>query len=300
MIAHNGPPAGIQYRVIGTDGVERDMAGLPDWIAAIRSDAVEGGCLFLDGETARWRPVSHLDVFNKAIQAVDIEARGGKFRHEAVDLESCPSALQDPVSDSESFTKQARNSMLLWGVSAAVVLVALAAWSAGPGLQATVEAFIRQIPKPALIAGAAVLFVLLAEEFYWFAVILVGVRSTGATRRFALQVLSLLTTGLLLYVAFAFLSAEGFQRSFLRFFASNVAIVGVVYAVSLFLWSIPLFRGTDATPARKALASTVASAMVAGTLYMAVVPSVRNEAAPTPTRTAPRPSGATMPSPLPG
>jgi len=300
MIARVGPPAGPSYRVIDADGVERDMAGLPDWIAAIRSGVVEPRCLFLDCETRRWRPVSNLDIFDEAMQAAAIEASGGEFQYEAVDLESRPSALQDPVSDSESFTKQARNSALLWGVSAAVVLVALAAWSAGPGLQATVEAFIRQIPRPALIAGAAVLFVVLAEEFHWFAVRLVGVRSTGPTRRFALQVLSLVTTGLLLYVAFAFFSTEGFQPGLQSFFARNVAVVSVVYAVSLFLWSIPLFRGTDATPARKALASTVASAMVAGTLYMAVVPSVRNEAAPTPTRTAPRPSGATMPSPLPG
>jgi hypothetical protein len=142
----------------------------------------------------------------------------------------------------------------------------------------------------------AVLFVVLAEEFYWFAVRMVGVRSTGPIRRFALQVLSLLTTGLLLYVAFEFFSTAGFQPS-LRFFERNVAVVGVAYAVSLFLWSIPLLRGTDATPARKALASTVASAMVAGTLYMAVAPSVRHEVTPTPPRMTPRPSGATMPSP---
>jgi hypothetical protein len=295
-IARTGQPAGILYRVIGSDGAERDMTGLPDWIGAIRSGAVEARCLFLDRETGRWRPVSHLDIFDEAMQAVAIEASGGEFRFEAVDLESRPSALQDSGSDSETFSKQARDSALLWAASAAVVLVALAAWAAGSGLLATVEMFVRQIPEPALIGGAAVLFVVLAEEFYWFAMSMVGVRSTGTTRRFALQVLSLLTTGLLLYVALAFFSTEGFQPS-LRFFARNVVVVGIVYAVSLFLWSIPLLRGMDATPARKALASTVASAMVAGTLYMAVAPSVRNEVTPTPTRMTPRPSGATMPLP---
>jgi hypothetical protein len=282
--------------VIGADGVERDITGLPAWIAAVQSGAVERGCLFLDRETGRWRPVSHLDIFDEAMQAVAIEASSGEFRHEAVDLESRPSARQDSGSDSESFTKQARNSALLWAASAAVVLVALAAWAAGSGLLAAVEMFVRQIPEPALIGGAAVLFVVLAEEFYWFAVSMVGVKSTGTTRRFALQVLSLLTTGLLLYVAFAFFSTEGFQPS-LRFFARNVVVVGIVYAVSLFLWSIPLLRGMDATPARKALASTVASAMVAGTLYMAVAPSVRHEVTPTPAGMTPRASGATMPSP---
>jgi hypothetical protein len=296
VIARAGSPAGISYRVIGADGVERDIAGLPDWIAAIRSGAVEPGCLFLDREKRRWRSVSDLDVFDEAVQAVTREASGGEFRYEAVDVESGPSVIQDSGSDSKSFAKRARNSALLWAALAAVVLVALAAWAAGSGLLATVEMFIRRIPEPALIGGAAVLFVVLAEEFYWFAVSMVGVRNTGPTRRFALQVLSLLTTGLLLYVAFAFFSTEGFQPS-LRFFARNVAVVGVAYAVSLFLWSIPLLRGTDATPARKALASTVASAMVAGTLYMAVAPSVRHEVTPTPARMTPRASGATTPSP---
>ena len=297
MIARAGQPAGTTYRVIGADGVERDMAGLPDWIAAIRSGAVEAGCLFLDREARRWRSVSDLDIFDEAMQAVAREASGGEFRYGTVDLESRPSALQDSGSDSESFAKQARNSAWLWAASAAVVLVALAAWAAGSGLRGSVEMVIRQIPEPALIGGVAVLFVVLAEEFYWFAASMVGVRSTGPTRRFALQVLSLLTTGLLLYVAFAFFSTEGFQPGLQSFFARNVAVVGVAYAVSLFLWSIPLLRGTDATPARKALASTVASAMVAGTLYMAVAPSVRHEVTPTPPRMTPRPSGATMPSP---
>jgi len=282
--------------VIGADGVERDMAGLPDWIAAIRSGAVEPASLFLDREMRRWRPVSNLDIFEEALRAVAIQASGGELRYETVDLESRPSAPQDSGSDSESVTKQARNSARLWAASAAVVLVALAAWAAGSGLLGSVEMVIRQIPELALIGGVAVLFLVVAEEFYWFAASMVGVRSTGPIRRFALQVLSLLTTGLLLYVAFEFFSTAGFQPS-LRFFERNVAVVGVAYAVSLFLWSIPLLRGTDATPARKALASTVASAMVAGTLYMAVAPSVRHEVTPPPPRMTPRPSGATMPSP---
>ena len=295
MIAHNGPSTGIQYRVIGTDGVERDMAGLPDWIAAMRSGAVEAGCLFLDREMQRWRPVSHLDIFDEATQAVAIEASRGEFRHEAVDLETRRSGLQESGSDSENVTKQPPNSAWLWAASAAVVLMAIAAWAVGSGSPATVEMLVRQIPEPVLIGGAAVLFLVLAEEFYWLAVSMVGIRSTCPTRRFALQILSSPTTGLLLYVGFALFSTEGFQPT-LRFFARNVAVVGIAYAVSLFLWSIPLLRGKDATPARKALASAVASAMVAGTLYMAVAPSARHEATPTPSRMAPRPSGATMSS----
>src|SRR5258708_25615729 len=76
VIARPGPPAGTAYRVIGADGVERNMSDLSDWIVAIRSGAVEPGPLFLDHETQRWRPVSDLDIFDEAKQPQQVsEAR---------------------------------------------------------------------------------------------------------------------------------------------------------------------------------------------------------------------------------
>jgi hypothetical protein len=198
------------------------------------------------------------------------------------------------------------------------LLIAFTAWAKGSALVAAVQTFIRQAPEPARIGGAAVLFVILAEEFYWFSLMMVRVGSTSFARRFVLQVLSLLTGCVLLYAAFVLFSTGGFQPN-VRFFARNAGVVGVAYAVSLLLWSMLLLREPDATAAKKALASIVASAMLAGTFYMAVAPSVRREAqtdiqnvsdagpqvvpvpasiAPAPTRMTPTPSGIAAPSPL--
>jgi hypothetical protein len=272
-IARPGPPAGATYRVIGADGVERNMSDLSDWIVAIRSGAVEPRSLFLDHETQRWRPVSDLDIFDEAKQAKEMsEAR---CRSNGSKAESGPSEIQGSGSGPENL-EQARSSTLVWAISATVVLIAFAAWAAGSALVAAVQTFIRQTPDPVRIGGAAVLFVILAEEFYWFSLMMFGVGSTSFVRRLAQQALSLLTTCVLLYAAFAFFSTEAFEPS-LRFFAKYAAFAGVAYAVSLLLWSILLLRGPNATPAKKALASMVASIMLAGTFYMAVTPSVRHE-----------------------
>ena len=42
-IARFEQEAGASYRVIGRDGVERNVVGIPDWIAAIRSAAIDLG-----------------------------------------------------------------------------------------------------------------------------------------------------------------------------------------------------------------------------------------------------------------
>jgi len=316
VIAGPEPPAGSAYRVIGADGVERNMSDLSDWIVAIRSGAVEPGSLFLDHETQRWRPVSDLDIFDEAKQAEQVSE--DRHRSNGSKPESGQSAIQGSGSGSESLARRARNSALVWAISAAVVLIAFTAWTAGSALVAAVQTLIRQAPEPARIGGAAALFVILAEEFYWLSLMMVRAGSTSFVRRFALQVLSLLTTCALLYAGFAFFSTGGFEPS-IGFLARNAGVVGVAYAVSLLLWSMLLLREPDATAAKKALASIVASAMLAGTFYMTVAPSVRREAqtdiqnvwarpqvvptvpasiAPPLTKMTPTPSGIAAPSPL--
>jgi hypothetical protein len=277
VIARVGSPTGTAYRVIGADGRERNMTDLSDWIVAIRSGGVKRDSLFLDGESQCWRPVAGLDIFDEATEAADREEIGGGSKYDGSDVDNGPSAIQDSGSGSENLAKRARNSALIGAILAAVAVIAFAAWAMGASPLATVQSFIHQTPEPVRIAGAAVLFVAVAEEFYWFSLKIVGVGDTSLVRRFALQILSVVTAWTLLYVLFAFITTEGYQPT-LRFFTNNLALVGVTYAGSLFLWSILLLRGTAATAARKMVASILASVMLASTFYMAIAPSVHHEA----------------------
>jgi hypothetical protein len=274
------PPASTSYRVIGADGFERDMTGLADWIVAIRSGAVEAQSLFLDRKTLRWRPVSELGIFVEAEHAVATDAIGIGGRSGGVKPESGRAPTLDIGSGSESISARARSSTFLWAAAAVAVVIVLAAWAAGSALPASVQMLVLQSPEPARIGAAAVLFVILGEEFHWFVATMVGMKSTNHAHRFMLQVLSLLTTWVLLYAAFALFSTNGFELN-AGFFVRNVPAVGQAYALSLFLWSIPLLGGTNATPARKMLASIITSAMLAGTVYMGLAPFVRHgDAAP--------------------
>lgn len=273
-IAHPRLPAGTTYRVIGADGVERNMSHLSDWIVAIRSGTVEPRSLFLDHETQCWRPVSDLDIFDEAKHTKEVSE--AHDRSNGSKAESGPSPIQGAGFGPGNLAKRARSSALVWAIAATLVLVAFTAWAAGSALMVAMQTFIRQTPDPVRIGGAAVLFVILAEEFHWFSLTMFGVGGTSFIRRFALQALSLLTACILLYAALALFSTGGFEPS-LQFFARHAAFAGVAYAVSLLFWSVLLLRGPDATAAKKALASMVASIMLAGTFYMAVAPSVRQE-----------------------
>src|SRR5215467_4918167 len=275
VIAGAGSLTGTAYRVIGPDGLERSMTNLSDWIVAVRSGAVKSGSLFLDDETQRWRPVADLDIFDEATLVLAREGSGGASKYDGSDVESGPSAIQESGSGSEELAKQARNSALIWASLAVVALIAFAAWAAGSAPLATVQTLIQRTPEPVRVAGAAVLFVTVAEEFYWFCLKLVKAGKTSLVRRFALQILSLLTTGTFLYLVSTLASTGG---SSVPLLTKNIALVGVAYAVSLFVWSILLLGGTDATATKKMVASILASVMLAGTFYMAITPSMHREA----------------------
>jgi hypothetical protein len=262
------------YRVIAADGLEREMAGLADWVAAIRSGAVKPQSLFLDRETLRWRPVSDLRIFFEAEQAVATDATGVGGGSGGLKPSGRAPTL-DPGSGSENVFARAHNLTFLWLVLAAAGAVALVVWAAGSTPPAGVQILVRQAPEPARIGAAAMLFVILGEEFHWFVATMVGMGSTSSARRFALQLLSLPTTCVLLYAVFALFSTSGFRLN-AGFFVSNAPVIGLAYALSLFLWSIPLLDGTKATLARKILASTIASAMLAGTAFMGLTPFVRH------------------------
>jgi hypothetical protein len=277
-IGRSEAPASTSYRVIGADGFERDMRGLAEWIVAIRSGAVQAQSLFLDRETLRWRPVAELGIFIEAESAIATDAIG--VGGGDVKLESGQAPTLDSGPGSENISARARSSTFLLAALAVAVVIALVAWAAGSAPPAAVQTFVWQAPELARVGAAAVLLVILGEEFHWFAATLVGMRCTSPARRFALQVLTLLTTCVLLYAAFALFSTNSFQLN-ARFFVKNATVVGLAYALSLFLWSIPLLGGTNATPARKMLVSAIASAMLASTVYMGLATFVRHaDAAP--------------------
>jgi hypothetical protein len=106
---------------------------------------------------------------------------------------------------------------------------------------------------------------------------LTGLGGTRPGARFGVQVLSLSTTVLAVYAGMAI--SKGDPDTPISILISNAVPIGVGYTVVVFLWSIPLVRLSGASPANKALASILASAMLFGTLYMALAPSARHSAA---------------------
>lgn len=258
-IARFEQEAGASYRVIGRDGVERNVVGIPDWIAAIRSAAIDDGCSFFDVQAQRWRPVPTLEIYIQAKEAVATGASGSAV-----------------VESSNSRAAGGRYAVVA-GLLAALLLLALAAWVGGG--QVDVQSLVQRVPRPALFGAAGLAVVLLAEEFYWLALRLSG-PGLGGTRpgaRFGVQVLSLSTTALAVYAGMAI--SKGDLDTPISFLVGNAVPIGVGYAVVVFLWSIPLVRLPRASPARKALASILASALLVGTLYMAFAPSARHSTA---------------------
>jgi hypothetical protein len=258
-IARFEQEAGASYRVIGPDGVERNVIGIADWIAAIRSAAIDDRCLFFDAQAQRWRPVPTLEIYTQAKEAIATGASGSA------------------VVDSGNSRAARGRYAVVGGLLAVLVLLALAAWAAGD--QVDVQSLVQRIPRPALFGGAGLAVVLLAEEFYWLALRFTGT-GLGGTRpgaRFGVQVLSLSTTALAVYAGMAI--SKGDPDTPVSFLVRNAVPIGVGYAVVVFLWSIPLVRPSGASPAKKALASVLASAMLFGTLYMAFTPSARHSAA---------------------
>src|SRR5260370_42331790 len=120
------------------------MANLSGLVVGIRVGVGVTGSLFLDHETQRWRPVSDLDIFDEARPAKEVsEVRHGTNGSK---LENGQSASQGSGSGSESLARRARNSALVWAISAAVVLIAFTTWATGTALVAAVQTLIRQAP----------------------------------------------------------------------------------------------------------------------------------------------------------
>src|SRR5258708_36983852 len=109
-IARFEQEAGASYRVIGPDGVERNVVGIGDWIAVIRSGAIDDGCLFFDAQAKRWRPLPTLEIYTQAKEAVATGASGSAV-----------------VESSNSRAASGRDA-IVGGLLAALRLSAPAAW----------------------------------------------------------------------------------------------------------------------------------------------------------------------------
>ena len=255
VTAPSAQEVGTFYRVIGRDGVERDIVSRADWMAAIQSNAVDEGCLFFDPKAQRWRPLSELDLYSSAISAITT-ARPGK--NSGSETHVSPGSGSRTLSFAYSFA--------LSSVLVAVGAIAFLTWTSHFQLTAL------RIPFFVLIAGMALIFILLGQEFHWFALRLLRVTDTRLAQRLGAQLGSLLTTAFLSYLALGPISLDTLEAVFFTF-DKNAVLIGGIYAPALLLWSLIMQR-RDAL-AKKALASVLAAAMLIGTLYMALTPLTR-------------------------
>jgi hypothetical protein len=257
------------HRVIGRDGVERNIVGPAEWIAAVRSNTVDDACLFFDPESQRWRPLRELGMYCSAVATADgpndlSAAMKGSATETLVrqGSEARPSLL--------GLSGLLTRSAAVWWFVVVVGSLAVLTWATGPGLQFVVHL----VPLPALIAGLVLVLISLGEEFHWFALRLVGLTTTRLGERLCVQVGALLTTALISYLALGQISLTAPEATLLSFVRNAVAIGGI-YALAMFLWSLPLIALSFSAPGKKALASLLAAAMLIGTFYMALAPSAR-------------------------
>jgi hypothetical protein len=256
VTAPSAQEVGTFRRVIGRDGVERDIVNRADWMAAIQSNAVDEGCLFFDPKAQRWRPLSELDLYSSAVSAITTAAGPGK--------NSGSETHVSPGSGSRTFSFA--YSFALWSVLVAIGAIAFLTWTSGLKLTAL------QIPFFVLIAGMMLVTILLGQEFHWFALRLLGVTDTRLAQRLGAQLGSLLTTAFLSYLALGPISLKT-PEAVLVTFVKNVALIGGIYAPALLLWSLIMLR--RGSLAKKTLASVLAAAMLIGTLYMGLTPLTR-------------------------
>ncbi len=218
VTASSAQEVGTFRRVIGRDGVERDMISRADWMAAIQSNAVDEGCLFFDPEAQRWRRLSELDLYSSAVSAITTAAGPGK--NSGSETHVSPGS----VSRTFSFT----HSFALWLVLIAVGALAFLTWTSG--FQSTA----LRVPFFALIAGMVLVFILLGQEFHWFALRLLGVTDTRLAQRLGVQLGSLLTTAFLGYLALGPISVKT-PEAVVVTFVRNAALIGSIYAPALLL-----------------------------------------------------------------
>ena len=290
----------MAYRVIGSDGLERELGALADWVAAIRSGAVDDAGLFWNAPEGRWARVASLEIYGRA----KAMARSGA----GTEPEAAPPCAMDRVADPqptgpsgdaaapERVPRRRRGMALALG---ALALLILAAWWAG-GAQSAAGTVLARLPWQAWLGAAVLIGLIVAEEFHWIALGVLGFRRSTFRTRFAVQAFSASLTALALYAVsrnpdyfgrwyvwanqrygvraepdffekFVAALANGDAKSALVFaFVQHAVLLGGLHACAVLATSAVLLR-IDLV--RNLFASLLVAAMVFGTLYMALAPA---------------------------
>ena len=303
----------MAYRVIGSDGFERELGTLAEWVAAIRSGALDDGGLFWNAPEGRWARIASLKIYGEAkavarsdgeIAETEPEAAPSRLRDPDRPVDPAPARPSGDAAAPEGLPGRRRGTTLAVGAVALGLVLAVLWWTGGTSTAP--KAVLARIPWQAQLGAAVLIGLVLAEEFYWIALGVLGIRRSTFRARFAVQALSASLTALVLYAAarnpdyfgrwFAWMSqrygiradpdffdkfvaalAGGDAKSALVLaFVQHAVLLGGLHACAVLATSALLLR-IDIV--RNLFASLLVSAMIYGTLYMALAPS-----APTPPR----------------
>ena len=313
----------MTYRVIGPDGCEREIGPIvAEWAAAIQSGHADGECLFWDSRAQRWSNVSTLEVYQDARDKT-IASRAPEDPANSHPAGVSPAPLKNSEAHSldaldlshraeadESITDLSRDrprqsrpvrsilSVLIVGACLTVAFALM--YGDTERLVAAAGRFFRQVPWQANAMASVLIALLALEEFYWFALRLLGIGYSRFLPRICVQGLSLLAAVLVLYAAglgqgyfgrgieggapgtglqldlkfpervFSALAAGDFKAGLSIISLEHAFVMGIVYACAVFVFTVLLLPRVSFL--RSALSSTLASALIFATFYLALVP----------------------------
>lgn len=309
----------MRYRVIGTDGLEHELASLPDWDALIRAGLLQHDSLYWDEEAARWRPVTRLETYRKAKQLIGDSEGPANSTPAEIDSDTAAATLpeawpepdfQAPPRPRQKWRIENLLAVAIGGIVCAALIVAL--WI---GNASRMPAVLSQIPPRAYLALFLIAALFVAEEFLWLLLRMLQFRRSSFFSRLSVQAVAALITGAAIYVAsvaapdlsrwaawgerYGLHLEPNFPRRLVNvvlyadpatalnvIFVQNVAVVAIIYALAFFLASGPFLPRLGFL--KRSVASIAIAAMLFGTVHMALVPLL----SPPPGRAPPRLSQA--------
>lgn len=298
----------VGYRMIGSQGIERMIGPGREWAEAVRSGTITDQSLIWHPGARRWMPVSalgrHVETgptfspetgpASDAPSSDSRAERAGALEHGGF---SNPDSAQDAAGRPRAGS--ARRAFL----TAVVCALGLAlTWAALTGEAARLSPFaataLEQVPWPIY----AVVALVVAEEFLWFALVLLRVRGTTFMRRLLVQALSFLSTALAFYglslgrgfldglsallpqnfgwqmdptiperIVAALSSGAPRQAAHLGI-VRHPFLTGAIFGTAALVWAMLLLRKGTAT--QRAAATLVGAVMIVATLHMALATSL--------------------------